>query len=271
MEVSNPNLDSIEKVDWADDGRLLVIKRVCVQGLGCETVPAILDANNLTETASFSGDFSVYAREGICEIRWSPDERYIAYIAYCDSTAIDVEKEVYVYDTVEDELNTVTNFTLGVSLQDNYYAQYSLMWADNDTLLFGTLYDNASGFHTETLTYDAATQSLTPLFVGAEAWELAPDRQRIAYRAFTATDYLNRTYSVRIASLSNLNNFSEQAGLGCNFMWSSDSRWLAYTEHTDSCKASVNQFRLTNIETSQNYMYVAAPADKIVPLGWYEK
>jgi hypothetical protein len=270
MQVSNPNLDSIDKVDWSDDSRLHVVKTVCSgQGLGCETVPAIWDANNLTEIASFSGNFSAYANEGICQIHWSPDERYIAYMAHCDSTAIDIEKEVYVYDTVADELRAITNFTDEISLQNLYVAVYSLTWADNDILLIGTAYRNASGVHTEILTYAPAPNSLIPQFeVGAEDWELAPDRQHIVYRAFTATDYYNRTYSVRIAYRNNLDNFHELSGIGCNFMWSSDSHWLAYTDHTDTCNAPVNEIRFTNADMSQSYVHIPPVASRIIPLGW---
>ena len=146
-------------------------------------------------------DFAIYSGEGMCEVRWSIDGRYVTHMEYC-GVGTPTEREVYVYDTQMLQSAKLTNFTEGVPHDPPFTpfmtAEYSLHWTTTNELLIGTLYTNASGPHAETLRYDPETGSLTVIdTISGEDWVASHSGQRIAYRA--VSDFDRTAYSARIA------------------------------------------------------------------------
>lgn len=208
---------------------------------------------NLVEVAPMVGGLG-------CNLSWSPDGRYVSFFKGCFAFSVDVAKEVFIWDTVQNELKQATNFTLpafqpgGTHFSD---ATYMPIWYDADTLLIGARYKAQpdSLFSDETYLYKISTDTLSPLYEGeTEEWVFNPVTDQIAARVVTTTDVHvpGQAWEERIngsVQVFELNpdetsrTVQRILPLGCDLAWSPDGTILAYTvRRSEYCADRIQRF-----------------------------
>jgi hypothetical protein len=273
LSENNYDYGNLERADWADDGRLLILQEFCIRQLGCEMRPTIRDARTFEETA-FTGEKFLYTWQSSCGFRWTSDEAYIAYIDTCDISNVEGESEVYLYNNHEDELTALTHFTEGTAIPNLYRAFYSLFWLDNQRLLIGANYNDASGEYNQTLLYTIQSQTLETIdTVSGADWMYSPNHQYIVYRTQSGF-FPDPLSTMRILDANNLTTIREEEIFACNFSWSGDSQWLAYKEQPANwqyrCSFSASQIKLLNLESSEVLQISLSDETRLIPLGWVQ-
>jgi hypothetical protein len=286
--VYAPDTESLRPVDtdnpippghmlWSDQGNLFLVKMTCTIGIGCVTSATLIDIETLDTLAFYgSGNITTFTAPAMCELQLSPDKRYLVYMASCEAGAPDVEKEVYLYDTLTDTLSAITSFTSGISLDALYTARYDLTWVDADTLFIGAIYRNALGDKVESYRYNATAQTLTSILNGyGQDWTLSPNGNQVAYRVMDNFSSEIANYAIRVTNIQDLSIRTESNGIACNFIWSSDGNFLAFSMHETSsyynvCDYPVEQLKFMDISTGQVIASMPALSDEIFPLGWVQ-
>lgn len=144
---------------------------------------SLVDALDYTPIANVGGLYDT-----ACELAWSPTGRYISFVVGCKTTMFG--SEVYVWDTISQNLEQVTRFTEDHESNHwpNYvFTTYSNAWVDAQTLLIGahvTRNVNPTYEQSATLSYDVSDGTTTILSRNAaEFLTVNPQSGEIAFRS----------------------------------------------------------------------------------------
>lgn len=215
------------------------------------------------------------AMDYTCIWGWSPDGRYLAFVSVCNEWAERYFSELFVWDTVENEVSQLTTYTnspadfeasakVNLSPPD-HLVRYSVVWFNADILLVGaivTKYDlwpdgSARPLFDQAI-FDVFTSTLPdgkrhPINSDSKVYlNLSPhptDKTIIAFREERYTpdaagelllDPYHAQNAVHIAAFDGQTfETIHKAEYGCVLKWSPDGEWLAYiaTEKDESASS----------------------------------
>jgi Tol biopolymer transport system component len=245
------------RLAWSPDSKAIVIrKRSCPTMESCDYSLVILDPVAGTEIKTLQistllpelnfRQGSFIGVDTICDIDWSPDGRYISFIPLCSYEPTPLLKEVYAWDTLQDEMFPVTNFTTANQFQSPT-AVYRKIWVTPNTLLIGAAWneDLKAEIKTKTVAIhlpDKNEIEISPSYV--EAWAINPISSELAYRlvdAVEAADMSVKTTRLHIGTLtisdSKATTLTSKLTISknaCRLSWSPDGSILAFTEQAEN-------------------------------------
>ncbi len=279
------NSDSENRIVWSNDNtQLAILKTTCTTSDNCIASINIVDAANPALQATVimlpSGGSSLFEYE-ICHMKWSPDDRYIAFAQICDASLYSNAKEVYLLDVQQQTIEEITSYILDTTIPEGVpfltrFGGYALLWTDLQTLLIGSaiIASTETDFTTQTVSYSLSSGSLTTLSTTAMAqeWTANPMTNQLAYRANTGSYFYQQGSSVKIATYNN--NMLEEVysvQAGCDLSWSPDGLWLAATNRglpLESCSDPIQGIQFVNGQNGALSQYNVASTIIDQPIGW---
>lgn len=222
-----------------------------------------------------------YSGESFCQMQWSPDEQYVAFISICDPTATYSPRELYLWNTKDNYVLRITDYTLSTIQQKQPripFASYRHFWLDAQTLLVGVIYFAPEGTKTETFSYNVQTRK-TLLLSDASFQELAinPVNGIWAVRAVAGFETRSTPTSTQLLlgdatqGLHPAADMTTAEDVVCNLSWSSDGEVLASTLHRTQCSAPVEAivfYDRTGQEISRHVPAGDPTQRQIIPIGW---
>lgn len=251
-----------QRVAWSNDGSSMAVSSVeCVREPDtrqqCSVFLDIINVNSMSRqfrTVLFEDampELGTPNGQYPCQLTWSPDNLYIAYVAACDLSLISAPKEVFLVETTTGTLRRVTNYTTDAiePLNSPYLIRsgvYDLVWRSSDTLIISAAYitpENSAfaappetRYHVdqEIVAYTVSSDSsqvITP-DVAAQSLTIRPCTGELTYFAVAEANSTllsieaalqimqpESPYQVSVLSISES---------GCNLNWSPDGTQLAY-------------------------------------------
>ena len=227
---------------------------------------------------------------GMCNMNWSPDDQYIAFVSICDSTRVgNIAREVYSFNIKTGQTKQVTNLaTHMLSMKPIYVdSQFSLNWLSPSHLMIGQWVSvqgnqgKPSPQITQTLLYDPVTTNTSIYSSGkVQALSINPVNGRLAVSlasAISAETFLPIAAQVKTGNFNaatNIASIESDISLpdGNNFAWSSDGKILAYQQ------TGTNNFIFVTDGSSPTVSYTfsdssvaadsASKTAYILPIGW---
>ncbi len=222
----------------------------------------------------------------LCQIRWSPDNRYVSFAKSCDILDNASPKELYLLDSVENRLIQLTDYTT-IAIQppgapiDFYpirWAAYDPVWVDNHTMLVGSVHaeDTVDTAISQIIAYDVQTQTQSILRddIMSTHWAINPVSRAIAFHSVTDYRRPQNHIDVQVATYANgVLSTSITAPAGCDLAWSPDGEYLAYTDRGQPlihCYSSVDGIVFIANSTGQIINQPLSASGSIRPVGWVE-
>jgi len=228
-----------------------------------------------------------------CNLRWSPNDTYIAFGAGCITdgpggigASPAAVQELHILDLSQGSVERITDYTVTASQQgtDYFHVEFTPYWIDNQTLLAGVV-------HYRWLTVENEETILHRLDTGATSvirsehvrnWVRNPVYPVIAFEAASNYSFQVRdpvTTSTQIGSfnqstqtLDTIHTFNG----GCDPSWSSDGETLAIVEREDTSKCRFNTTgvnfadRATGLLQAYTVPQAVVNSSTVRPLGWIQ-
>lgn len=231
-------------IAWSNDSRRIATYSTgCASDGQCASWLKTFDVQgNLVDSTTVS-DIS-------CELGWSPNDRYVYFENTCNGMSWD-QRELYLWDTVQNATWRITNFTTPFQTGDRAIpgAIHHVLWTTPHTMLISAIIvDSKTGSaYTRTVSYDTDSRTLIALSDDLiQEWSINPVSGQIVFRRIAQADfdlYEPRNPTVRLGQISN-GSLTEvpfpqtsQINGGCDLAWSPDGKYLAY-EFPQSCTQS---------------------------------
>jgi len=228
-----------------------------------------------------------------CKLDWSPNGRYVSFMIGCpQSLTLEVARELFVWDTDQEILQQVTNFTTsafqpggtGIAGGD-----YNSVWFDANTLLIGASQNPSTDG--ASYNYNVTENTLNQLFsTQVDEWARNPVTNQMVGRQVQpetlnaqSTDSELPSGNVEIFTLDQSRSAEARVDAlavpatlpdGCNFYWSPDGTTLAYSVPRSGCPGTdTAQFVFVDAATGEYTEFTPTLPDgsaplAVVPLGW---
>ncbi len=220
----------------------------------------------------------------LCQIRWSPDGRYVSFAKSCDVLNSAIPKELYLLDTLGNDAIPLTDYTT-IAIQppgapiDFYpirWAAYDPVWVDDHTMLVGSVHaeDTVDTAISQIIAYDVQTQTQSILRddIMATDWAVNPISEAIAFHSVTGYRRPQNHIDIQVATYANgVLSTAITAPAGCDLAWSPDGEYLAYTDRGQPlihCYSSVNGVVFIANSTGQIINQPLSASGNIRPVGW---
>lgn len=277
MNVSDD--ENLFGVAWSNDSTQIVTttERCNTPNLGCKTQLAIYDVLlqkqiKAISLSNFIPDFS-YRSTATCQISWSPSNDYIAFASICNSTLFNVPMEVYVWNTSDNYIIRLTNYTDQThKASKRLFGFYNLAWINNVTLIVGSVYYNAfESIRSEAFLYDVEHNQKTS-FRESGITDITLNKSgRIAFRQLPSQISLNalrtNSYPVNLSSVDTKQSNLIQLTDGCAATWSPDGIYLAYLFQR-ICSDPIYQLVVVNILDNSTVESNIISQHHFTPIGW---
>ncbi len=275
---------------WSGDSSHLVvqggIERI-VQNAFDDKVSVDL-INVTTNTLEKSMDFTALTGlydTGMCNLRWSPDMRYVAFISTCESSATSSPQEVYLWDTLTGKITQATSLATHMIDTMNpvdLETQYTFFWLSPSQLMIGMLVVNRG--MNDVMTQIAQTVLYNPttgkssIFSAGKVQEISvnPVNGRLAlslapsFKIDTGTTPLNEQVKIGDAN-ANVATLGTTFPGGTNFFWSPDGKMLVYRQADSDTFVFVDDANQQKMSTFSDPAVAADSSAKtmyILPIGW---
>jgi hypothetical protein len=271
--VTNATHEQIDVV-WTPSTLRFVTTSLACQNEICDYFLSVYALNGtLEQSINLSDAFPDFLFTP-CELRWSPDERYIGFVASCEADA-GLPADAYIWDTASSTISTVTSFTtLLYGTRGILSGIYDLTWPNSQRLLVGATYiDNSIADVNQTLVYRLPQGTATALTNDHSGdWVQNPVTGQLAYRNFTTDEITSQNVVVKIATFSNdALAVSTTLPSGCDLSWSPDGTTLAFSqrgENSQECYRPVHAISFYNQTTNQTYQIDVSQYEWAIPVGW---
>lgn len=280
------------RLAWSTDSQKLALVSVnCSQS--CAASLDIYNAVTQSRMTSFSLTPQVPGAEsstlaGVCELAWSPDNRYISFMANCASSDTGAYKEIYVLEVATGQINRITNYTYqqDIAAQNGFlYAEYRTIWLDTNQLLISAIYGLVDVRQAETLIYTPNVGQINLVSTEfIQNWAENPISHSLAYQSFGRTtqtyDYVIHPETIQMTTpeigLEQALSDSSQEGIitssGCLLDWSPDGTILAYAlpSISDNCFSRPERFGFIGTDGQELMLSesVISGNGLLIPVGW---
>lgn len=272
---------------WSPDSQHLATSSMdCSTGLCNIQIETYNFDSKQRDTVASVGLEGSGGEAGLCQIRWSPDNRYVSFAKSCDILDNARPKELYLLDSVENRLSQLTDYTT-IAIQppgapiDFYpirWAAYDPFWVDDHTMLVGSVHaeDTVDNAISQIIAYDVQTQTQSILRddIMATHWAINPISGSIAFHSITGYRRPQNHIDVQVATYANgILSTSTTAPAGCDLAWSPDGEYLAYTDRGQPlihCYSSVDGIVFIANSTGQVINQPLSASGSIRPVGWVE-
>jgi hypothetical protein len=280
------------QLSWsADSSRFALFSMSCeVEGCPRAAIDIFDGATGLLSSSIDIGAFAGnngFERTNFCQLHWSPNSAYITFFSFCDDSAIGAAREIQIADVNTGSITSATQLTPTdiAPAVSAFRASVDVIWANNDTLLFGLdeiegkLFAPSAVHSFQTLAYSIESQSTRSISQNRFGrWAPAND-QLFGYIAYEYTDDPVRGMWVTDANvqigLFDGQSLTTQSGgpSGCNLAWNNQDTVLAYVEMNWAAipLCSPDYDKLSIIFLSNATMQRFTPQDTAFPLGWYRQ
>ena len=289
------NASGSTQLAWSSDStRLGVVSVHCAQS--CTAALNIYEISTGRLMSSFPLTPVVVGAEsptlgGVCQLMWSPDNRYLSFMANCDSSDYGTRKEIYVLIPETSIIERITNYTVDQDIvaQNGFlFADYQTAWLNADTLLISAIYGLVDARRTETSLYVPSTgATITVGNVFFQAISVHAPSHRLAYQPL-AVNPETHLYGSTAAPIVLAPTDGDAVGLlssaptraavvtneGCLLDWSPDGSMIAYSlpSNLNNCESGTASFGIVQIggEQSIDDAVYSLPSDAlfVLPLGW---
>lgn len=283
------------RLAWSPDSRYLAIATVtCSEECGASIdLFDPVTRNRTTSSSITSGAFGANSmgRAGVCHLNWSPDGRYISFMANCDGLEYGYYKEMYLLEVSSGALTQITDFTYQQEVIEPFYsvfADYEPIWVDTEILLISVI-QGIGELSSETFEYNVTTGTLRKVSDQyVTEWAVNPVSQALAFRSIGTNPDLDayqrqrQSQPVEIAPLEALSEAtaatellpaSITASAGCDLSWSPDGTILAYSMPSgEVCLSAPQSFGFINSDRGAVTQYVptfeGGEPFTLMALGW---
>ncbi len=291
FNLTDGTIDNESLVWSSDSAQLAVGSGTCNGQNDCNLAIDVFDASThqRRQRVDLSKSSAGQLTEGsVCALAWSPNLRYLSFVPKCGIGEVSrgqvMGSEVFIWDLQTGKITALTNFITGKPTRpDVSYVEgkYHLFWYDAQTLLVGAIYgSNLGPMQIRTVAYqfpDGTGRDLTTTAIGELA--INPASKELAFREVSSvdTDFKVKAASARTSAFNNgtLQTIADiNDSSACDFSWSPDGAYLAYTRHTGSDCSTPVQSIVFRDSTSSKTFEQALPStkgtvyDRIVPVGW---
>jgi hypothetical protein len=283
------------RLSWSNDGRqLAVVMTQCDQV--CSASIDIFDPYQQVRTRSFAITPPIIGaaalQTGVCHLNWSPDDRYLTFMAVCDTSAYASPKELFLLELETAQLTQLTDFTTSDAAAEPgipVFANYTPVWLDDSIILISVIY-GIEETRSETLQYHISTHTQTQIssqFV--TDWAFNRSSASLAYQSLDASVNIN-TYETRrremlpvdLTSIEQTEHASASVyqptvrgdlPAGCDLRWSPDGALLAYSvPRAGACGSPVTGFVFVREEDGTTFTYTPDFSTSepfiMLPIGW---
>gem|GEM_PF-3148104 len=233
---------------WSPDStQLAVVTARCREEAGGIICGSSIERFSIPSLQHLGGVYAGSERGEVCNLTWSPDGNYIAYIFSCDINISNFYYEIFLLNLQQSSVQQVTALTNPAPLLDtlplNYNNYYTIEWSADNHLLAGITYGQGGAavdpatFSAQTFVYPVPAINALPLlteFTGD--WGRNPVTGTLAYRAEAIQlDASNlrvvASRQTKIGTYQN-NSVTEIASgtPGCDYRWSPDGALLMYRD-----------------------------------------
>lgn len=244
------NVTAFSRIAWAQDSSVFVVStQRCEAGrfdmAHCKYGLATYDAESGTRRAVISLQPPAVVAAGfdaLCALSWSPDNRFVSFVSMCSLEPMNPPIEVFVWDTMQNEVYAVTDFTGAVKQPpDRLYlaAYYETVWAAPDILLIGAEWDSGSNLNSSTVVVQLPDKKTITLMTAAvEQWAVNPISGLFAYRSVDSLhfDLQGSTTVMPRLTIASFESATEQLASkwsralnACRLAWSPNGTILVYT------------------------------------------
>jgi dipeptidyl aminopeptidase/acylaminoacyl peptidase len=280
---------------WSADSEKIALYSVDVTTISCLSCPGYLSVYTV-ETSDFQivADLSVPASltnagpaEELCNLQWSPDQRYVSFVIGCGSI-FPYHKELYLVEITQHTLQSLTPYTSQTgdadsNRQSDYSANYQTAWFDGNHLLVSMSIrqffwpisqprPTPPPLIIESVVYKFPEQTKTSMIPNANVieWDINPAAGKVAFTTIAETD--GTTQPVKIASFDGQSlNVTITGPAGCNLDWSPDGVTLAYSDvgirPRYACTDPLH-YIFVSAETAAVSQYVVPSDAKVITIGW---
>jgi hypothetical protein len=281
---------------WSQDSAYLAVASMDCVSPPCHNQIEIFSVPNLVLEATKIIDTTTGISGNICNLGWSPDGRYVSFVAACDENAASLYlHEIFVWDLTEAIITPVTSFTNPLPFDSRptqtFSTVYDYVWFDPQTILVGVRnieIDLGIGLLPNTLIVQTAAYQLSDagktVLLPQAAFDLVNSRlsNRLAYRLETiqavtegrdrpSIEIQNAVVQVTTFEGQDLKNVLN-APPGCDLEWAPDRDILAYTTMDSwlrsEAECTADGFVFVDAETSPVRMFSLDPHLKVVKVGW---
>jgi len=273
-------------LSWSNDSQRLAIATANCTTQPCTASLDIYNVQTLERTVSIAFDTisgaNVYTRAGVCFLEWSPDDRFISFLASCDASSTGVNREIYLLDVSSGVVVPITTYTSRQNADQqngvkpaNYQEP---LWIDAENLLISSVFgiDRSS----ETAQFNVTTNILTPIsedFVSS--WAVSPITGELAFTSSSANlqlDPFNQYQLGNVEISESVNDLeldvSSSVIRGCNISWSPNGTTLQYViPENNDCRNQITGFGFIDAVTRQDNVYLPSYEVEpliVIPIGW---
>lgn len=274
-------------VQWSPDSTQFVATQSLVRqsadgGIDYSYLFEVVDAESLSQIHSILLGPTPPLYPPVCQPGWSPDNRYISFRTGCDSTLY-IPREVFLWDLQNGNLRQITTFSNPDTLA---IPGYTLLWYDTSTLMISAITlkgIDQSTVEKQTSLYNPMNDT-TSILSTQHAFSLLlknPVSEQIAFQetgieANTGEIKLEPQHTGIISSFATFDLQIDQssqrqaiATAGCNYQWSPDGEWLAFTVHPENnCAANVEKIVFVSARSSEIFEYPVAADASTSGIGW---
>jgi Tol biopolymer transport system component len=276
---------------WSPDAsQLATVTQICPIDQPCSWTLEIVNVVDGSRQTTLDLFALAPATGGVaCELKWSPDGRYLTFAMGCESTIFETPKDMFIWDRVTGTVENATRFTL-----DAYdpatplflAAEYRTIWRDAETFFISAQYAIEPNIvNTATLMYRLPERELVPLFDDfVEEWAINPVTNQVAARVVeTSSVRSSLVYRyelpifVQILSVYFSDTeqvvFQNELPNGCDPQWSPDGTMLAYGQTPTGICYENDALVFYDVATQATTIYRPVLSDgstpsAIFPIGW---
>jgi Tol biopolymer transport system component len=268
-----------QRLAWSHNSQWLAVTAGRCDSDPCTSRLQIVDAQANRVVQQFAAPHATvgYAGDMLCDLVWSPDDRYVAMRTICSDKSIYSKREVFLANITTGELVQLTNYNQ--QYEDRIISPYYRTFWLGDEMLIGVLIYGETILRLETLKYSPASKSLTTIDDAR--------LEQIVRNPMTSTLFVQRLtrdtdnvdnplkFSAEVRDDQNSRVVARFANLsGHDFSWSPDGEYFASTIRcTGTCTVDIEQIMIATasgeivtsvtLENPKN-----DPATFYVPLGW---
>lgn len=230
---------------------------------------------------------ATHENTGVCQLAWSPNSRYLSFMATCGRSNYGYNKEIYVVEAQTGSITRVTDFTYTQERIEPLYAvlgEYVIAWLSADELIISASYGSGEGTRT-TFIYNVTSQQSTPLSNGFFTdIEIDPVTGRVLLQPSLNDDYQVQSPIDAIAVMTQSEQItiieSENATrpvVGCNPDFSPDGQtFILFIPKSENCLDRMAELQIWSAgKTTALARRFSFPTDPAVafaiPVGWVRK